>query len=191
MRCVFPDAPPPGSSPTCDTAGILGPAAAIIASHQATQALKLLTGNVEALDRSLLSIDIWSNQIRRVDLAAGRNADCPCCGGRRFDYLEGDSAGEAVHLCGRDAVQIPPPSQTPTPEPQDTIALDLDEIARRLAPHGRFSRNRFLLRGVFHTEKGEKDEPLELTLFPNGRAIIRGTNRVDVARSLYARYVGS
>lgn len=186
LRCIFPDAPPPGSSPTCDTAGILGPVAAMIASHQATQALKLLSGNVDALDRSLLSIEAWGNQTRRIDLSAARDAEaCPCCGHRQFDHLEGRAGGDAVHLCGSNAVQIT------AGQNDEADCIDLEALAARLAPHGRFSTNRFLLRGVLVDETNDAGEPYELTVFRNGRTIIRGTDRLDVARSIHARYIGS
>jgi adenylyltransferase/sulfurtransferase len=89
LRCVFPEAPPPGTSPTCDTAGVLGPAVAIIAAHQCVQTIKLLTGNIDAVDRSLLSLDVWTNELRRFDISGARTADCPCCGQGRFDILQG------------------------------------------------------------------------------------------------------
>lgn len=184
LRCVFPEAPPPGTTATCDTAGVLGPAVAMIAAHQATQAIKLLAGNLAALDRSLLSLDVWDNSLRRFDVAGARNADgCPCCGLGRFEHLLGEARSATTTLCGRNAVQITPPQGR-------TDSLDLGEIAARLAAHGSFTHNGYLLHGCFGTEVGAGD-PVELTLFPDGRAIIKGTTEQDAARSIYARYVGS
>ncbi|MCP3904504.1 MAG: thiazole biosynthesis adenylyltransferase ThiF [Planctomycetes bacterium] len=187
LRCVFPEAPPPGTAPTCDTAGVLGPVVAMVAAHQATQALKLLTGNLDAVDRSLLSIDAWTNEVRRFDVSGARDAgDCPCCGRGVFESLAGGGS-ETTSLCGRNAVQITPAASA-APSPSN---LDLGETARRLEPHGSFTRNEYLLRGAFRAEMGSGGDPIELTLFPDGRAIIKGTAEPEVARSIYARYVGA
>ncbi len=182
LRCVFPEAPPPGASPTCDTAGVLGPLIQMIASHQAAQALKLLIGNIAAVDRSLLSIDAWSNDTRRFDIGAARNPRCICCGLGEFEFLRGDGGQLAAALCGRDAVQISPGHAS--------TVIDLAAMTVTLAPHGTFTHNRFLLRGEFASERGDADAPIELTLFPNGRAIIKGVSGPEQARSIYARYVG-
>lgn len=185
LRCVFPEAPPPGASPTCDTAGVLGPVVMTIAAHQAAQATKLLTGNLEATDRSLLSIDLWTNETRRFDVSTMRTAECPCCGRGQFDFFNGASGSAAISLCGRNAVQI---------NPTRTIAdgeLNLAALAGQLASHGRFAFNGFLLRGEFARERSQKGEPIELALFPNGRAIIKGVTEPDAARSIYAKYIGS
>ena len=136
LRCVFPEAPPPGASATCDTAGVLGPIVTMIAAHEATQAIKLLTGNVDAVDRSLLSIDVWSNELRRFDVGRARSAGgCPCCVEGRFEYLDGVASSATTTLCGRNAVQVSPATTT-----RSDIGLDLAETARRLAPHGRSPR---------------------------------------------------
>jgi adenylyltransferase/sulfurtransferase len=186
LRCVFPEAPPPGTSPTCDTAGVLGPVVNVIASYQATQAIKALTGNIDALDRGLLSIEMWHNEHRCFDVGAARDAGaCACCADGRFEYLEGAAASATTSLCGRNAVQITPAGGVST-----NGGVDLDGMARRLAPHGVFTCNAFLLRGTLDAEQGPAGEPIELTLFPNGRAIIKGTPQVEAARSIYAKYVG-
>jgi adenylyltransferase/sulfurtransferase len=183
LRCVFPDAPPPGTAATCDTAGVLGPAVAMIAAHQVAQIIKLLTGNLGALDRSLLSIDVWRNQARRFDVAGARQPTCPCCGAGRFEFLAGDAASATTALCGRHAVQITPAEAGST--------LDLDRIAAQLVAHGDFTHNGYLVHGQFTAETGDEGGPLGLTLFPDGRAIIRGTAEAETARSIYARYVGA
>jgi adenylyltransferase/sulfurtransferase len=187
LRCVFPEAPPPGTSPTCDTAGVLGPVVLTVAAHQAAQALKLLTGNAGAVDRSLLSVDAWTNDTRRFDVARARDGGhCPCCVEGRFEHLAGSGASATTSLCGRNAVQITA-SATDGAGP----ALDLATVADRLAPHGDFTFNDFLLRGEFARERGEGGDPIHLTLFPNGRAILKGTTEPESARSLYAKYVGT
>ena len=183
LRCVFPDAPPPGATPTCDTAGVLGPIVSIIASHQAAQAIKLLTGNIQALDRSLLSLDLWTNQWRQFDVSEARDSsNCICCMQGNFEHYQGSPASMTTSMCGRHAVQI-----TPVADGE----IDLASFAARLTPHGKFTHNEFLLRGEFRSERGDGGQPIELTLFPNGRAIIKGTHEPEVARSIYAKYVGS
>jgi molybdopterin/thiamine biosynthesis adenylyltransferase len=184
LRCLFPDPPPVGSTQTCDTVGVLGTVVNMITAHQATQAIKLLTGNRTRLDRSLLSIDAWHNEHRRFDITNARQADCPCCGQRRWEYLSGECGSVLTNLCGRNSVQITPP-------PGAAAAIDLPACAQRLAPHGTFTTNRFLLKGTFTHERDEHGQPLELTVFSNGRAIITGTERMDVARSLYSKYIGA
>lgn len=187
LRCVFPDAPAPGVTATCDTAGVLGPAVSIIAAHQATQAIKLLTGNLAALDRTLLSIDVWTNETRRFNVSGARSADrCPCCGRGELVYLAGRAGSTTTALCGRNAVQITPDRATGA-----GATLDLAALAERLARHGRFEHNGYLLHGLFSGETGGAGDPVELTLFPDGRAIIKGTPEPETARSIYARYVGS
>ncbi len=187
LRCVFPEAPPPGSSPTCDTAGVLGAAVNIVASWQVAQTIKLLTGNVDAIDRRMLSIDIWRNELRSMDVsAAGPSEQCPCCGQRQFGYLKGAAASRATSMCGRNSVQVLPETTSGSQSP----SLDLGQLARRLAEHGTFRVNSHLLRGTFAGECDAGGDPLELTLFANGRAIIKGTDEPGRARSVYARYIG-
>lgn len=187
LRCLFPDPPPPGTAATCDTAGVLGPAVGIIALHQSTQAIKLLSRNPEAVDRFMLSIDVWTNELRRFDMRGAQQADCVCCAQRRFDFLDGRTAAGAVSLCGRNAVQINPWMSGDLEQP----SIDLHAVAARLAAHGSFQLSDNMLRGVFRDEKSEAGEPMQMMLFSNGRAIMTGTPNTDVARSLYAKYVGS
>ncbi|MCA9290629.1 MAG: ThiF family adenylyltransferase [Phycisphaerales bacterium] len=182
LRCVFPEAPPPGSSPTCDTAGVLGPAVTMVAAHQVAQTLKLLVGRVDAVDRGLLSLDVWTNVVQRFDVSGARNPDCECCGARTFAYLDGRAGSGATTLCGREAVQITPAADH---------RLDLAGIAAQLAAHGTFTVNEFLVRGVLRDERGGSGAPVELTVFPDGRAIVKGITDVDAARAVYARYVGA
>ena len=188
LRCIFPEAPPPGSSPTCDTAGVLGPAVVTISAWQAAQAIKYLTGHAEAVDRRLLNLDIWHGTIRQFDVAHnGSDENCPCCAQRNFEYLRGINVSQTTSLCGRNAVQIVPATR-PDDVPRD---VDLESICAQLAPFGEFAVNPHLLRGTFREEVGEQGDVIELTCFRNGRAIVKGTAEPERARQLYARYIGN
>lgn len=170
LSCIFP-APPEGTVETCDTAGILNSTVNLIGSIQATEAMKLLTGSRDKLRRTLLSFDLWSND--RAEIAADRpRADCSTCVQRDFVHLSGERRPQ-ITLCGRNSVQIHERSRP----------VDFAEMSTRLQAHGPVKHNDFVL-------KFWRD-PYELTLFPDGRAIIKGTNDTAVARSLYARFVGS
>ena len=184
LRCIFPDAPPAGTGPTCDTAGVLAPIVSVIASLQAAETLKLLAGHPGAINRQLRSIDVWRNEFRGFEVAGARRDDqCPCCGQGHFATLDGRDAAVATALCGRRTIQLTPAGT----EHQ----LDLAMMAQRLAPAGTFEATPFLLRGAFRDELDDEGEtPVELTLFPDGRALFHGVTRPDHARSLYARYLG-
>jgi molybdopterin-synthase adenylyltransferase len=180
LRCLFDEIPAPGTAPTCDTAGVLGPVVSIIAACQAADALKVLIGRGDRLSGTLLEMDLWSNHRRRLELG-GPRAECPCCGQGRFIFLDASHAPTAA-LCGQDAVQVHPAGE---------VRLDLGVIAERLANHGEFrSVGNLLLRGEFSHERGEGGR-LELTVFGDGRAIVKGTTRPELARSIYARYIGT
>jgi adenylyltransferase/sulfurtransferase len=171
LACLAGDLPAPGTFPTCETAGILNAAAGVTASLQAAEAIKILSGCPEAVARGLRIVDVWTNEGRL--LAVPRSSTCEVCVRRRFPRLEA-GPGAAVSLCGRNAVQIAPPPGA---------RLDLAEAERRLAPLGPVRRNAYLLKfGA---------EGCEITLFPDARAIVQGTDDLARARSLYARYVGS
>jgi molybdopterin-synthase adenylyltransferase len=174
LRCVFEAAPAPGEAGTCETAGVLGPMVNIIASLQATEALKILTGRRDKINRELLYFDIWDNMQRRIKIAPllGK-VDCPCCKHRRFEWLDGAHGSQTTSLCGRNAVQVS--HRTPA-------KLNFEEMAVHLGKMGEVSYNRFLLK--FNVES------YEFTVFPDGRAIIKGTADVDKARTLYAKYIG-
>lgn len=181
LQCVFGSAPPPGTGPTCDTAGVLGPAASVIASYLAAEAIKFLTGNFAVLRRSVLQLDMWDNAVREVGGQTLKpDPDCPCCGQRHFDYLSGQAGQRAVQLCGRHAVQI----NDATARSQK---MDFKALAARLEPVAKVSSNQFMLRAVV-TDGGHE---YELSLFTDGRAIIKGTSDLATARSLYAKYIGS
>ena len=170
LSCFFPEGPS-GATETCDTAGILNSAVNFAASVAATEALKLLCGAKDRVRRTLLSYDVWLNQ--RAEIAASKPIEgCRTCGRREFAHLAGEGRPQ-ITLCGRNSVQIHEHSRP----------VDLAEMGRRLTPHGQVRQNGFML-------KFAKD-PYELTLFPDGRAIIKGTTDPAIARSLYARYIGS
>lgn len=170
LACVFPESPR-GTVETCETAGILNSAVNLVGSIAATEALKLLVGAKNKLRRTLLSWDVWFNE--RAEISASRpRPGCRCCGERDFVHLEGEGRPH-ITLCGRNSVQIH----------ERDRPIDFAELTRRLEPHGTVRHNDFVLK-FWH-------EPYEMTLFPDGRAIIKGTTDTGVARSLYARYVGS
>jgi adenylyltransferase/sulfurtransferase len=174
LRCVFEAAPAPGEAGTCETAGVLGPMVNIIASLQANEAFKILTGRRDKINRELLYFDIWDNVQRRIKIAPllGK-VDCPCCQHRRFEWLEGAHGSQTTSLCGRNAVQVS--HRTPA-------KLNFEQMSSHLERMGEVSYNRFLLK--FNVES------YEFTVFPDGRAIIKGTADVDKARTLYAKYIG-
>jgi adenylyltransferase/sulfurtransferase len=170
LACVFP-APPEGTVETCDTAGILNSAVNLVGSIQATEAIKFLVGARDKLRRTLLSFDVWSNE--QAEIAAVRpRPGCQTCEKREFPHLAGERRPQ-VTLCGRNSVQIH----------ERNRPVDFTEMSARLGAHGTVKHNAFVL-------KFWRD-PYEMTLFPDGRAIIKGTDDTAVARSLYARFVGS
>ena len=173
LRCVFPDRPLPGTTPTCDTAGVLNGIVGVITGMASTEAIKLLAGS-DRLVRGLTWIDLWENTFERVELP--RMPDCPTCGLGHYEYLDAPLDESGVSLCGRNAVQVRPP--------QGTVAvLDLGALAERLRPAGEVASNEFLLR--------LRVDGYEVTVFPDARAIIKGTDDPAVARTIYARYVGA
>ncbi len=160
-----------GVEETCDTVGVLGAVAVAIAAIESAEAIKLLTGNAEALHRRLVAFDVWSGRYQAIRVA--RNPGCRACGRREFRYLEGE-AQPHLTLCGRESVQIH----------ERRRQLDLAALDRRLRPAvAEVRHNDFLLRF--------RVPPYELTVFADGRAIIKGTRDPSVARSLYARYIGA
>ncbi|HEX8890905.1 MAG TPA: ThiF family adenylyltransferase, partial [Pyrinomonadaceae bacterium] len=173
LRCIFEDMPPAASAPTCDTAGVIIPIISIVAAMQVAEALKLLTGQFEKLHGSLMQFDVWNNEWRRIKLDSPV-PECKTCGLRVFETLEADAVDFAAVLCGRDAVQVSPGRAT---------RVDLNSLAERLRAAGEVHLNPYLVR--------LRAGPYELTIFEDARAIIRGTDDVPTARSLYAKYVGN
>lgn len=173
LRCIFEEMPDPGSSPTCDTAGVLMPIILTVSATQVSEALKILTGNLTDLHGSLMQFDIWANDRQRIRLG-GPNADCKCCGHAVYEFLDAEAREFSAVLCGRDAVQIIPPKPT---------ILDLETLAARISGVADVKQNEYLLR--FKTNGNE------MTLFADGRAIIKGVDDISIARSIYSRYIGS
>lgn len=179
LRCLFEEAPPPGMNPTCDTVGVLGPVVSMVANFQVAETLKILTGNYERVAKTMLQLDLWTNAVHQFRVSPAYEAgDCPCCKHRNFEYLDGKLASSTTTLCGRDAVQLT--------HRQSGTRLDLDEIAARLESRGKVTANEFMMRAAV-TDNGK---PYELTLFADGRAIVKGTAKAAVARGVYAKYVG-
>ena len=171
LKCVYPE-PPQGAQPTCETAGVLGPLTAAIGSLQAADALRILSGQGEAVSGRITTVDVWTGEIRQAG-PYRRDPECICCGQKKFVHLEGRTVAP-VSLCGRNAVQIHERSRP----------VELARLATQLEPvAGSVRWNEFALRATI--------EALELTVFPDGRAIIKGTTDIGVARSLYARYLGN
>ncbi len=176
LRCVFPQPPDPTALPTCDTAGVLGPAAAVVGATQAAMAIRLLTGTVAAAPREMLSIDLWSYRFRSISLDEAKDANCPACGLRRFEFLENPDRDLTVRLCGRNAVQI-----RPLRAPH---GLEFESVVAKLALVGKVRRTDHLIRASI-------DAGIELTIFADGRAIVHGTADAARARSIYARFIGA
>ena len=174
------DLPAPGTTDTCDMVGVLGTVPQVIAALQVTEALKLLTGQSDALCRDLRYVDVWRGIVERIGLTKGEEP-CPACDEHRYDFLEGRQGTASAALCGRDAVQVKPFGKAGG-NSKDRQPPDFPALAARLAPLGELDHNAYLLR--FRTGG------YELTLFRDGRAIIKGTDDLAVARALYARYVG-
>jgi adenylyltransferase/sulfurtransferase len=175
LRCLYPEPPPPGTAETCETSGILAPAAHLVASLQVVEALKLLVGARDAVRRTWLSCELWPYRMVEFGGAAPRpDPQCPCCGRREFPFLEGGAQPRTIKYCGRDAVQVIPARRS---------ALDLSALAARLSALGRVERNEFLL--VLDVP------PHVVTVFADGRALLKGVRDAAEARSLYDRYVGS
>lgn len=177
LRCIFDAPPPPGVSPTCDTAGVLSPIVNIIASIQSMEAMKIMIGRTDALVRRLVQFNVWTGEFTAFEMQAALDAgDCACCRQRQFAYLDGTQTGRTVTLCGRNAVQVRPASD---------ISIRLEEVAERLksAAKNPPRLNRYLLR--FEVDQ------YEITLFRDGRAIIKGVNDVEAGRTIYARYIGA
>ena len=170
LACLFPESPR-GNLETCETAGILNSAVNLAASISATEAIKLLVGATAQMRRTLLSFDVWRNE--HAEVAAGKpRPQCRTCGLHEFPHLAGEGRPH-ITLCGRNSVQIH----------ERLRPVDLGQMSERLKAHGTVRHNDFVLKFW--------REPYEMTLFPDGRAIIKGTTDTAVARSLYARYVGN
>jgi adenylyltransferase/sulfurtransferase len=177
LRCLIESVPLPGTVETCDTAGILGPTVNVIASLQAVNALKLLSGCREQIEQSVTIVDVWDGTLRKMSVQGLRDrTQCPACVGGERAWLSGSQGAQTVVLCGRNAVQI---------STRTRLRLDFHELAEKLRAAGEVSYNQFLLR--LRVNQGE----YELTIFPDGRTIVKGTSEPAIAKGLYARYVGN
>jgi len=174
LRCVFENPPPPGALPTCDTAGVLGSAAAVIAGLQTTETLKILVGAEEHLLNGLVRYDAWAGEFTTVRTGPPR-AECATCGKRDFEYLEGGRTSGALRLCGRDAIQLLPGEGLPPPQ--------LSVIAARLEREWDVTLNEYFLRA--------RRNGITLHLFRDGRLIADGATDETEARSLYAKVIGT
>jgi molybdopterin/thiamine biosynthesis adenylyltransferase len=182
LRCTMGELPAPGTVPTCDTAGIIGPIVTLLGSIAATEALKLILAAAEPappgtrpeLNTGMIHVDLWDHTYERFDLG-GPRPDCPACGQHRFEFLNAEAGSRITSLCGRDAVQV---SVVGAP------AINLAALAERLraANVGAIQANAYLLRAEI--------DGYEFTIFPDSRAIIKGTADEAVAATVYARYVG-
>jgi adenylyltransferase/sulfurtransferase len=170
LRCMLP-VPPAGVQETCETAGVLAPITATIAALQVADALKILTGHAESLAKKMTIVDVWAGDILQVPQPQA-SPECPACGRREFIYLSGKRRS-SICLCGRNAVQINDRERE----------IDLQELAKRLEPVGTVRFNHLALRAQI--------ENFDITVFPDGRAILKGTADVGIARSLYAKYIGN
>ena len=183
FRCVMSEPPPPGTSPTCDTAGILSSVVNVVASIQACEAIKILSGHADAVSRQLTVIDLWDNQVRQLNLDQLRaSGGCPTCRADaepkgRFPWLTGQRGSHAAVLCGRNSVQLS------MPKTDGGQRASLEAIAGKLSGVGQVTRNKYLLRCAI----GE----YTITLFHDHRAIISGTTDPAEARTIYAKYVGA
>jgi molybdopterin-synthase adenylyltransferase len=177
LRCLIEQVPDPGTIETCDTAGVIGPAVQVVASLEVVAALKLFCGKSDEVSRTLTYVDVWDGTLRRLNVGDLRErADCPACKKGERAWLSGQQGSRTSVLCGRNAVQVSPPQGT---------SLVLEELASKLKDVGEMRYNAYLLRFA------PRDTGYELTVFRDGRAIIKGTDDVTVARAVYSRYLGS
>ena len=172
LRCLLGNLPAPGTSPTCETAGVIAPITHIMASMQVGEALKFLTGNLDPADIRLTAYDVWSNRFQRIDAGKDCMAACPVCSQGKFEYLDGNPL-RTVTLCGRNAVQLIPGIKGD---------INFEQLSKSISAFGSVQFNDFLLRC--------SAPPYELTLFKDGRAIVKGTEEAGAARSVYSKMVG-
>lgn len=173
LRCLLGPMPGPGSVPTCETAGVLGPAVATIAALEVTEGLKILLERRDDLLRSLIMVDVWTGDFERAKVERGKAA-CPVCDDGQYDLLTAERGSASTVLCGRNAVQV---------NPKPAQKLDLEMLGARLAEVGNVQVSDYLLRLDV--------EGFQITVFVDGRAIVKGTDDAARARALYARYVGT
>ena len=174
LRCLFGEAPGAENIQTCDQVGILAPVAHMVASFQTIEAIKILAAHHEAVDRQLWKVDLWNRQFKSIQLDHLRKNPCSGCRDKEYPYLDRKAGSRAVTLCGRNAVQI---------YRKDSEKINFKTLAKKLGNEGDVSFNDYLLK--------YRLDPFEITVFPNGRAIVKGTEDENQARSLYAKYIGA
>ncbi len=172
LRCLLGSMPAPGTSPTCETAGVIAPITHAIASIQIAEAMKFLTGNLDEMEVRLLSYEIWSQRFQRIDVGLDAMKTCPVCSEGKYEYLNGNPL-RTITLCGRNAVQLIPGVKGD---------MDFRKLSQSISAFGSVQFNDFLLRC--------SSPPYELTLFKDGRAIVKGTEESGLARSVYSKMVG-
>jgi molybdopterin-synthase adenylyltransferase len=174
LSCFLPEPPPSSSMPTCETAGVLAPIVSVVASYQAMEAIKLISGNASAVNPQLTVFDMWNNQVRSINMHSSRRADCETCGERKFPWLTGVRGAAITKLCGRNSVQVSPAQSEP---------IDLAVLAEKVGRLGTVTANPYLMRLAV-------DDYL-ITVFADGRCIVGGTEDEAVARTVLAKYIGS
>jgi len=175
LRCVLEKMPPPGSSPTCDTVGVIGPIVHLVAAFETAEALKILAGRLDRLNPRMITADLWENRVAPFDLSAVRpDPDCPACGRGNYEFIAGAHRARVQTLCGSNAVQF---------WRADAGEVPLESIARRLHALGPVTENEYLLRA-------QVDE-IEIAMFRDGRTIVRGVRDMEEAKRAYARFIGS
>ena len=188
LRCVFPEMPAPGVLPTCDLAGVLGPLVGMVGAFAASQALFLLAGRADLLERKLWSVDLAAH--RHATIAVSVDERCACCGKKEFSFLEPvHEMSRVAHLCGRGAIQVLPTRRVKV----DGAAVDMDlsALQKQLLDHGQFAMRGGSLHGQLRNIAGIGGEPVELTIFADGRAIVGRCSDETIARSIYDRFIGS
>ena len=168
LRCLYPDSPQ-GEQPTCETAGVLGSITAVIAAIQVADAIQILCGKKDDVRARITTVDVWEGVTRQIEQPP-KDPECPACGRRNFEFLEAPSHSPS-HLCGRGAIQI-----------HHDRKLDLRALSAKLVRLGEVKSNEFVVRFF--------PRPYEMTIFPDGRAIIKGTEDPVKAKTLYAKYIG-
>ena len=187
LRCVFPEMPAPGVLPTCDLAGVLGPLVGMVGAYAASQTLFLLAARADLLERKLWSVDLAAH--RYATIAVSVDEYCACCGKKEFSFLEPvNEASRVAHLCGRGAMQVLPMRRTKVDSP--TVDMDLPALQKQLLDHGQFAMRGGSLHGQLRNVPGLGGEPVELTIFADGRAIVGRCSDETIARSIYDRFIG-
>ena len=187
LRCVFPEMPAPGVLPTCDLAGVLGPLVGMVGAYAASQTLFLLAARADLLERKLWSVDLAAH--RHATIAVSVDEQCACCGKKEFSFLEpANEASRVAHLCGRGAIQVLPTRRVKVNG--STVDMDLSALQKQLLDHGQFAMRGGSLHGQLRNVAGIGGEPVELTIFADGRAIVGHCSDETIARSIYDRFIG-